>query len=442
MAGMRRMRLRLAGLSLFLLLAPALAAASDATLRWRTGGGNLGTFMVGHESTTLYQALEGLGAKLGRMNSYKWRDLDGNPTPKDFDAAMLQAHRNGITPIILLEYYGNYANLVPPQPIGSYEDWFKVGKAMAKRFRPGGDWARENGIGDGYGVTVYTAINEPDVEVSIPKGAYHDAMAGLADGVHSVDDSLKVVPGGFAACNIDGDATLRGYGPAIADLLQSGKLAGIDLHTYYNDRWYPLTKGRQFSAQTCFDRIKEAAGVTRDIDFYATEFNIARGGAWTDRALLARLFLTALWDNFGVVGKDNRPAMVLAFPWALPDTGRIGGPAYAMAAREKPWLPDERAKVLQRVLDIAGDMTFVSADPKHSGTYHLTGEKGDLFVWQNREGWTDAPGRTWTLNLPDWAKRIELWDAGGLRQVSDCSGGPFTFKNLPKNETVMARVLR
>ncbi|MGR6466422.1 hypothetical protein [Rhizobium sp. PAMB 3182] len=428
--------------ALALLLMPTLAFGDDATLRWRTGGGNLVTHLTGPPSATLYQALEGVGARLGRMNSYGWRDLQRNPIPTNFDAAMLEAHRHGIWPIMLLEYEGSYQTLDPPQPIGSYDDWFKAGKAMAERFRPGGDWARENGIDDGYGVTTYTAVNEPDVQNTIPKQAYHDAMEGLADGVHSVDPSLKVVPAGFAACNIDGDATLRGYGPAIADLFENGKLDGIDLHTYYNYQFYPLTAGRQFSAQNCFDKIKTTLGITRDINFYATEFNVTREGEWENRSLIASLFLTAAWDNFGVVGNNDRPAMVLAFPWSLLDTGRFEGPGYAMAARENPWLPEVRAKVLQRILDIAGDMRFVSADPRHTGMFHLSGEKGDLYVWQNREGWTDAPGHSWTLTLPDWAKRVELWGYDGLRKVEDCSGGPYTFDNLKGGETLMVRVLR
>ena len=72
-------------------------------------------------------------------------------------------------------------------------------------------------------MTVYTAINESDVQATIPQQAYHDALAGLADGVHAVNKTLRVVPGGFATCNSHGDAKLRGYGPAIADLLEHGR---------------------------------------------------------------------------------------------------------------------------------------------------------------------------------------------------------------------------
>ena len=62
---------------------------------------------------------------------------------------------NGITPIILLEYEGSYQALQPPQLVGSYSDWFAAGQAMARRFRPDGEWGQENGI-SGWGVTLFT----------------------------------------------------------------------------------------------------------------------------------------------------------------------------------------------------------------------------------------------------------------------------------------------
>ncbi|RAI40362.1 hypothetical protein CH341_23940 [Rhodoplanes roseus] len=394
------------------------------------------------ESRQLYQALHGVGAMLGRMNSYGWRNLARRPTPRDFDAAMREAHRAGITPVLLFEYDGSYQVLDPPQPIGSYADWFEAGRVYAQRYRPDGEWGRENGV-RGFGATVFSAINEPDVLATIPHAAYHDALAGLADGVHSVDPSLKVVPGGFATCNSQRDPTLRGYGPAIADLLESGKLDGIDLHTYYNARWFPLTRGREFSAQDCFDRVKAAIGLKRDVNFYATEYNIARVEAWEDGKLAASLFLTAIWDHLGVVGADRkRSATVLALPWNLGDTVRVDGPAYAMADTENPWTPDPRAVVLRTVMQLAGDMRFTALDPLDTGMFRLESDEAILLVWQNRPGWTDKPGRTWTVDLPDWARTAELWGFDGLRTVFPVHGGPNSVDVAQENETYMLRVPR
>lgn len=423
------------------LLVPSPVLADQLTLRWKVGTGNIVSHLTGRPTLPLYEALHWVGARLGRMNSYGWRTVDRIPLPHNFDDSMMEAYRNGITPIILFEYEGSYQTLNPPQPVGSYDDWFRAGVEFSRRFRPNGDWGREHGIKD-FGVTLYTAINEPDVQNTIPKKDYRDALAGLADGIHSVDAKLKVVPAGFAACNIDGDATLRGYGPAIADLLESGKLDGIDLHTYYNDRWYPLVEGRQFSAQTCFDRVKKALGLTRDINFYSTEFNISRWGAWTDAKVVANLFLTAFWDNMGVVGADGRPATVFAFPWGLPDTPQIDGPNYAMAVSDHPWRPEERAKVLQRILKLAGDMKIVSSDPYDTGTMHLTKSDADLFVWHNRRGWTNLTSGRWEIPVPAGARKIELWGWDGLRAVHQISGNTFTFEALPAGETYMALVTR
>jgi hypothetical protein len=419
--------------------ASADTAVANARLRDRIGGGNIVTHLAGAPSKQIYAALRGVGATSGRMDSYGWRDLGRVPTPHDFDAAMREAHHNGITPIILLEYDGSYQSLQPPQLVGSYDDWFAAGQAYARRFRPDGEWGRENGI-SGWGVSVFTAINEPDVQASIPREAYRDALAGLADGVHSIDAALRVVPGGFATCNSAGDATLRGYGQAIAGLLEDGRLDGIDLHTYYNARWYPITRGREFSVQTCFDRVKQAMGLRREINFYATEFNVARDGEWQDPKLAARLFLTAFWDQVGVVRGDGRTsALALAFPWNLADTGRIEGPAYAMATSESPWKPDPRAKVLRTVLDLAGDMALKSLDPR-AGLTLLEGDSGQLIVWQNLPGWTDRPGGALQLTLPDWARTLEVWAWNGLRRrISVRGGGSLTIGDLDENQTTMIR---
>lgn len=421
----------------------ATSARSDdaaARLRDRIGGGNLATHLAG-KSTQLYQALHGVGARMGRMDSFGWRTIERVPTPHDFDAAMLEAHKNGIQPVVLFEYEGSYQYLTPAQPIGSYQDWFTTGQTMARRFRPNGEWAKENRIAN-WGATIFTAINEPDVQATIPRKDYHDALAGLADGVHSVDKSLRVVPGGFGTCNSHGDATLRGYGPAIADLFEDGRLDGIDLHTYYNDRWYPMTRGSAFSVQTCFDRIKQAMGLKRDINFYSTEFNVARAGAWEDADVAAKLFLNAFWDQIAIVGNDGRtPKMVFAFPWNLGDTPRVDGPHYAMAVGEDPWMPESRSLVLKRVLDLAGDMKIVSIDRRHA-LYRLAGPDAELIVWQNIAGWTDRPGRAVELELPDWTRDIEVWGWDGMQRRIPAHGGRFFVDGLNDNETYMFRVPR
>lgn len=425
------------------LLALALPSrsAEQAVIQDRIGGGNLLTHLTGPgtPAANLYEALKAVGARSGRMNSYGWRGLDRVPTPHDFDAAMLEAFNNGITPIILFEYEGSYQFLDPPQPVGSYDDWYQAGRAHAKRFGRGGEWAKENGAGD-WGVSIFTAINEPDVQATIPFDEYHDALAGLADGVHSVDPTFRVVPGGFATCNSHGDPTFRGYGPAIADLLNDGRLDGLDFHTYYNVRWYPLERGREFSAQTCFDKVKAALGIMRDINFYATEFNTARTEGWDRDDLMGSLFLTAVWDQLGIQKANGSSATVIAFPWNLSDTPRVDGPAYAMATHENPWMPDVRSKVLQTVVDLARDMTFVELDGMRSGTLVLEGSKSRLIVFQDRPGWTDKPaGQPWVVEVPSWAATAELWGWDGKRKSFKMNGDTSLTLDVLGNETYMLR---
>lgn len=423
---------------------PAIAAGSDKSsqdvrpLRARVGGGNLVTHLAGQPPTIqLYEALKGVGAKSARMDSYGWRNLEHKPTPENFDAAMMEAYKHGITPIILLEYEGSYQSLNPPQLIGTRAEWEATGEAYARRFRPNGDWGRAHGIKD-WGVTIYTAVNEPDVQATIPRKAYHDALQGFAEGIHKIDPALKVVPGGFARCNSDGDATLRGYAAAIGDLLEDGALDGIDLHTYYNARWYPIEKGRDFSAQACFDKVKAQLGVSRDIAFYATEYNVSRDFTWENPEVAAGLFLTGFWDEMGIVGDDGKTGVsVLAYPWNLADTVAQEGPVYAMAAGDKPWRPEIRAEVLKRVLDIAGDMHFTRLDPKVTGTFDLSGPNGDLRVWQDRPGWTDHVATAWTLDVPAFATTAELWSWRGKIATAKPVNGRVRFSQLSGHDTYM-----
>ena len=87
------------GLCLCVSIFPAPGALAT-TLRWQMGAGNIVTFRTGAETAPLYRALQWVGARLGRMDSYGWRNLQRVPTPNDFDAAMMEAHDNGITHVL------------------------------------------------------------------------------------------------------------------------------------------------------------------------------------------------------------------------------------------------------------------------------------------------------------------------------------------------------
>jgi hypothetical protein len=133
--------------------------------------------------------------------------------------------------------------------------------------------------------------------------------------------------------------------------------------------------------------------------------------------------------------------MVLAFPWNIGDTPDVDGLAYAMAEGANPWTPEARSLVLKRVLDLAGDMTFVAID-RQRALYRLTGPDADLLVWQNIAGWTDRPGHSVEIELPDWASAIEIWGWDGLRETKPARPGRLIVDGLNDNETYMIRVPR
>jgi hypothetical protein len=419
------------------------------TIQNRIGGGNFSAQSSPVALEPRYGVLNALGAKLSRIPSTNYRESKTLvPTPAILDAAIAQSHAAGITPIILFEYDGTYLSLDPPIPIGSYEQWFALGQAYARRFGPNGSWQRENGV-KGWGVTMFQAFNEPDIQNVINKKEYHNALAGLADGVHSINPDAKIFPGGFGTCNSALDPSLRGYGPAIADLLNSGQLAGIDLHTYYS-AWFPMSQGRYFSAQGCFDRVKSTSGVIRDIDFLSTEFNFSMTDAENKVVpadVAAKGFLTGLWDNLGVVRSDGATsATILAFPWNLfdtPETTVDSAFQYGMAKQLSPWLPDARGKALQWALCLSRDMNFVLLDPNLTGKseaqFVLLNGTRTLYVWQDIPGWTLKPGKTFTFTqLPANAGTLSVYGFDGLRKTVNILGlNSYTVEDLPGNETYM-----
>ncbi|GAA3408162.1 hypothetical protein ACFFNY_12355 [Paenibacillus hodogayensis] len=397
------------------------------------GAGNFANGSTTYASQ--FQALNDIGASMARINMYpNYYYAGGAPTPERLDALMLQAYEYGITPMLLFEYYGSYAS--QGTPLGDYDKWYDIGHDFAERFRPNGTWGQEHGIAD-WGITVYAAMNEPDVENVIPKPAYHDALEGLADGIHSVDPALKAIPGGFARQNSHSDYTLRGYGPAIADLWNDGKLDGIDLHTYFDYQYAPMEGMYKFSAQSNFDSIKSVSGITADIHFYTTEFNYKKRGVTEEEA--AKGFLTAFWDSVGVVKKDGQTsASRLAFPWSL-FKSQAADPLYGLNTSLTPWTPTARGQTLERALAAAEGMALVSADPKQTGEYVLEGAGKKMWVWQNRPYWTNHPGTSYTVSgIPAGSDRLEVIGWDGIRQTLPLSGQTsYTVTGLAENETYM-----
>ena len=406
------------------------------------GGGN---FTNGEVDKTLdYQlrVLKTLGATQCRVNLYphiytinrKW----DQPNAKAIDPLMGRLHDAGIRPMLLFEYYSQYRGEIG---LGTYEQWKAIGRAFAGRYRPGGDWAKENNIGDAFGIVLYTAFNEPELGDFRLGGAfgprpYVESLRGLADGVHSVDRTLRVAPGGFMAANAWKDWSLRGIGPALAPLLNDGTLAGLDLHTYYDVQSAPMEGGYACSAQNNFDQIKRVCGITRDIEFFSSEFNYKLRLCKPEQA--AAGLLTGIWDNLAIVGNDGRSLKTgLALPWNLFNE-RSKDEQFGMALSAEPYAPTPSGKVIQLVLELTKDMRIVAADTRRTGMIALVGGSRTMWVWQNRAGWTDEPGAPVELfGVPAAAHEVEVYGWDGLRTRAAVKGGAISIEGLEKEQTYM-----
>jgi len=405
------------------------------------GGGNFTNGATDAVTVQQFKALQAVGAKMCRINLYPGhyvRRRDWNtPNARSIDGVMKLAYQYGVTPIVLFEYYTDYYQ---NEGFGNYQQWFGIGQAFAARYRPNGSWGQENGIKD-WGITIYTAMNEPEPG-EFRKGGklgpepYVAALKGLADGVHAVDKTLKVLPGGFMAANAWNDWTLRGLGPALAPLFNDGTLDGIDLHTYYDIKYAPMENQYGDSAQSNFDDVKKAGGITADINFYSTEFNYKKREVTEEQA--ARGFLTGIWDNLGVVKNDGASgATGFAFPWNLFNEA-TKDTEYGMRVQLDPYVPSPRGDVLKLVLGLTKGMTFAARDPRKTGEYVLTGNGKKLWVWQNRKGWTNHPGNSYTVtDIPVGTRRLEVYGWNGLRQVVPAHETSLTIQNLGPEETHM-----
>lgn len=78
-----------------------------------TGAGNFTNGDTGVLQTRMFGSLAEIGAGACRMNLYPafyYDEKSGLPLPSRLDGLMDEAHRHGITPVILFEYYAEYAD--------------------------------------------------------------------------------------------------------------------------------------------------------------------------------------------------------------------------------------------------------------------------------------------------------------------------------------------
>ena len=400
--------------------------------------------------------LRSTGAQAIRLDVYPYNYYDGKrPLPEKMEKQLLEAYREGVKRIILLfEYAGHYQKLHdPPNQLGDYDKWRRIGQAFAQRFAPNSPWLKSQGISD-WGISIFQAFNEPDIEDPkdfIPKtgsSSYYASLKGLADGIHSIDPALAVIPGGFGAPCSWSDYTLRGYGLALAPLWNDGTLDGIDLHTYNDIQYAPIIESNggvtfDHSPQSDFDRVKKACYITRDINFYTTEYNFKSNTQGIDERLAAKRLLTCIWANLGVVRNDGKtPASQLALVWNLFLTAKqdqFDGGVYGMALSHEPWVPTQRGKTFQLVMSLTKGMNFISLDPKGRGEFILEGDGKRLWVWQNYLHWTNMHGSSFALNdISTTAVKLDVYGWDGLRKTIPLSGQTsYIVPDLNADETYM-----
>lgn len=280
------------------------------------------------------------------------------------------------TPLcVLCRYYA--PQFVNGSGFGTKAQWVKIGKTFAEYLMPGGEWSVKNGAPSDFGITEYSAFNEPDGGNGFPPGgvlgpiAYVTALAGLSEGVqeaarlhanHTLDDvgnsigspTLLTFPGGFMHVNAFGDCTLHGLAPFLGPLWANGTLSGVDMHTYFDIQYAPMEHTYKHSSQANFDCVMAAAGVTREpggtpagIRFTTTEFNYKQRNVTEEYA--AKGLFTAIIDQYTVVDSSGTPISYRFYPWNLfnsPDTDAN----YGMATSLSPYTPTARGCTWARVL--------------------------------------------------------------------------------------------
>lgn len=393
------------------------------------GGGNVS--LAGDEAKL--KVLQQLGARMCRVPLDARSYWDGEQaTPERADRVVLSAYRHGVTPIFLFEYYTRWHG-----ELGGYEKWYAIGRAFAKRFRPRSAWLRSKNADD-WGVTFYTAINEPmwrdNNPTEIDPQAYARALEGLADGVHAVDPALKVNPGGYQEVPLFQHR--NPYVKAVAPLYNQGKLHALDIHRYWDVDYVPMHKGFRYSLQAQFDEVKRNAGITADIYFCTTEMNFKKRKVTEGQA--AKGFLTALWDALTVCGKRDQPVTEFVLPWNIFHTSQRDE-HYGLCTSLKPWTPTARGEVVELVCKLTKGMQVESCDPKGTGVSVLNGPGSKLWVWQNRKGWSSLAGSEFCLTeVPLNTSRIDVYGWDGLRQSVELQKrSAVKLTDLPTGETLM-----
>ena len=460
-----------------LCLLSLLAKPSQADPRSMMGSGNF-DLEFNSDFGTQYDVLNTNGVKVARINLYSGNYWNGSAPVTDVvtDNTIKQAYSKGITPMIHFSYYAKDLNQYNVT-FGGTAKWYAIGRAFALRYAPNSSWLQSQGINN-WGVNLYTAFNEPDLNywwtqtsgngvpagVGIPinsgspyvsnfGGNYHDNLAALSDGIKSVSSAIKVINGGFATPCSAQSYTAQGYASGVADLFNNGKLDGLNLHTYNDAKYaslYPKDGwDNEFAAFRQFGTVKSTSGITRDLDFYTDEFNYKNTdddtpgspGSVYDEDRTARNGFTCMWQNLGVTKNDGTSATKLALIWTL----FFGEDVYRTFNNNTltPYSPRKIAKAYAFIANQTAGMEYSTLDPFNTGEWTLVGGGKKIWVWTNMKTYTNHLGGDWTINgIPSGTAQLKVygWDCfNGPRQTLNVSAGQTsaTISGLAQNETYM-----
>jgi hypothetical protein len=280
----------------------------------------------------------------------------------------------------------------------------------------------------------------------IPPADYATALGNLASGVHAVDPSIRVIPGGLGRAASFHDWKCGGYPHAIAALLASGALDGIDLHIYWGgDNYTPIKEWGISSEEGQFEYVKSACGLG-DVKLYCTEFNqslVSGTGPYAiDETEAARRLLTLAWSVLCTTKNDHAtPNTQIALPWTFVESQA----SFGLFTTLSPWTPNARGATMQSLLSLTAGMQFsVINTPAPHGGCIMTGPDKKLWVIHNvtNSVWTVSPNFTCT-EIPSNATRLLRYGYDGLRETVHLLVGTTTYKfaDIPAGETTMIQAL-
>ncbi|MEM8828045.1 MAG: Ig-like domain-containing protein [Cyanobacteria bacterium P01_G01_bin.19] len=301
---------------------------------------------------------------------------DGSPTPERFDAVVDYAVANDVKVYLYLEYKQN----INGGNITDF-DWYEIGRTYAQYF--------------GDRVEAYGLFNEPDQADTLETPAeVATAVEEFADGVHSVNSNYIVTSpgvGGTPQIIAKTDGFLEALGP----LFNDGTLQVLNLHSYQDaGSIYDINDDSTWSPNNNFNRAKNVAGIAANVNFIAGEFNYRDGGGTDEDRGTG--FLTTMWDQLSVVGNgginDRVGLFSLAFNITDPRADRQVSLADVWTFDDDgnfTWVANEKGQVLETVLDLTQGMEFVYTDPLEKGLNVLRGGDRKMWVWHNREAFSN-----------------------------------------------------